>query len=66
MAAYGAGNFYGFPGPRVTLEPPARTLQGEGRDRANSAGPVGLRACAGRSTKSATGAARTPSGLTRG
>lgn len=22
MAAYGAGNFYGLPGPRVTLEPP--------------------------------------------
>ncbi len=29
MAAYGAGNFYGLPGPRVTLEPPAERFRKE-------------------------------------
>jgi sulfide:quinone oxidoreductase len=29
MAAYGAGNFYGLPGPRVTLEPPAQRFRKE-------------------------------------
>ena len=29
MAAYGAGNFYGLPGPRVTLEPPAERFRRE-------------------------------------
>lgn len=29
MAAYGAGNFYGLPGPRVTLEPPSERFRRE-------------------------------------
>ena len=29
MAAYGAGNFYGLPGPRVTLEPPSERFRKE-------------------------------------
>jgi sulfide:quinone oxidoreductase len=29
VAAYGAGNFYGLPGPRVTLEPPAERFRKE-------------------------------------
>ncbi len=29
MAAYGAGNFYGLPGPRVTLEMPAERFRSE-------------------------------------
>jgi sulfide:quinone oxidoreductase len=29
MAAYGAGNFYGLPGPRVTLEPPTERFRKE-------------------------------------
>ena len=29
MAAYGAGNFYGLPGPRVTLEPPSERWRKE-------------------------------------
>jgi len=29
MAAYGSGNFYGIPGPRVTLEPPSRRYRQE-------------------------------------
>jgi len=29
MAAYGAGNFYGLPGPRVTLEQPAERFRKE-------------------------------------
>jgi sulfide:quinone oxidoreductase len=29
MAAYGAGNFYGLPGPRVTLEPPTERYRRE-------------------------------------
>jgi sulfide:quinone oxidoreductase len=29
LAAYGAGNFYGLPGPRVTLEPPSERFRKE-------------------------------------
>jgi sulfide:quinone oxidoreductase len=29
LAAYGAGNFYGVPGPRVTLEQPAERFRKE-------------------------------------
>ena len=29
MAAYGAGNFYGLPGPRITLEPPSERFRKE-------------------------------------
>jgi sulfide:quinone oxidoreductase len=29
MAAYGSGNFYGIPGPRVTLEPPSQRYRQE-------------------------------------
>jgi sulfide:quinone oxidoreductase len=29
MAAYGSGNFYGLPGPRVTLEPPSQRFRKE-------------------------------------
>jgi sulfide:quinone oxidoreductase len=29
MAAYGSGNFYGMPGPRVTLEPPSQSFRKE-------------------------------------
>ncbi len=29
LAAYGAGNFYGLPGPRVTLEPPTQGFRKE-------------------------------------
>jgi sulfide:quinone oxidoreductase len=29
MAAYGSGNFYGTPGPRVTLEPPSQRYRQE-------------------------------------
>jgi sulfide:quinone oxidoreductase len=29
MAAYGSGNFYGIPGPRVTLEPPSHAYRQE-------------------------------------
>ncbi len=32
MAAYGAGNFYGLPGPRVTLEPPSARYRREKED----------------------------------
>ena len=31
-AAYGAGNFYGIPGPRVTLEPPSESYRREKLD----------------------------------
>ena len=32
MAAYGSGNFYGIPGPRVTLEPPSQRYRQEKED----------------------------------
>src|SRR3990170_6004296 len=32
MAAYGAGNFYGLPGPRITLEPPSQRYRLEKAD----------------------------------
>ncbi len=34
MAAYGSGNFYGIPGPRVTLEPPSQRYRQEKEDLA--------------------------------
>ena len=33
MAAYGSGNFYGIPVPRVTLEPPAQRFRQEKEDQ---------------------------------
>jgi sulfide:quinone oxidoreductase len=37
MAAYGAGNFYGLPGPRVTLEMPAERFRKEKQETERTA-----------------------------
>ncbi|RJQ41135.1 MAG: NAD(P)/FAD-dependent oxidoreductase, partial [Dehalococcoidia bacterium] len=32
MAAYGSGNFYGYPAPRVYMEPPSKHFLKERRE----------------------------------